>query len=586
MRRMKFSGRCESEVRPVPKQTIYTITANCQDCYRCVRECPVKAIRISGGQARIEDNLCIKCGTCVRECPQHAKTVRSDLDEARLLFTENRVVAASVAPSFAAMFTGTLVSRLPSALRRLGFQFVGETAEGAKYVAEKSFMPPQTGSICTACPAVVNYVEKYQPDYTDALIPVVSPMVAHSRMIKEKHPGCAVIFIGPCAAKKQEIQKPGNAGIVDVVLTFTELLEWFSSENIQLEDCSESGFDQIYEIGDARLFPIQGGMLKTAGIVSDGTQADVLHISGAEDVIGLFSGHPDLEGKLIEPLFCSGGCIGGPCFGSDESPADGKNLFARRESIIRYAAQSKKKGGIAPLPLIIRHNTEFIPDKQKQVKVSENQINKILEQTGKINPVHQLNCGACGYKSCLENAIAVARGMAEPEMCIPYMRRLAQQRTDQIIETTPNGIVILDSELYMIKMNPAFQKIFMCNNGILGRRISYLVNAEGFERLQSGSVDKYESVQTKYGIKYHEILYSLREEKQYVGIYSDISKIKFDTGQLDTVKAQTLMHAREFLDHQVRFAQEMAHYLGKSTAQSEEIAKRLISLYEEDSGET
>ncbi len=89
-------------------------------------------------------------------------------------------------------------------------------------------------------------------------------------------------------------------------------------------------------------------------------------------------------------------------------------------------------------------------------------------------------------------------------------------------------------------------------------------------------------MQTKYGIKYHEILYALREEKQYVGIYSDISKLKFDSGQLDTIKSQTLKHAQEFLDHQVRFAQEMAHYLGKSTAQSEEIAKRLIGLYEED----
>ena len=565
-------------------QTIYTITANCQDCYRCVRECPVKAIRISGGQARIEDRLCIKCGTCVRECPQHAKTVRSDLDEARALFADDRIVAASVAPSFAAMFTGTLSNRLPSALRRLGFQLVGETAEGAKYVADKSFEQPRTGSICTACPAVVNYVEKYQPDYMDALIPVVSPMIAHGRMLKEKHPGCAVVFIGPCAAKKQEILRPGNIGAVDVVLTFTELLEWFSSENIQLEDCSESGFDRLYEIGDARLFPIQGGMLKTAGIISDGTQAEVLHISGVGDIKGLFYGKPSFEGKLIEPMFCSGGCIGGPCFSFGESQRERLSLFARRESVIRYASQLNRSHNAVPPAPAIPYKVEFVPDAQKREAVSENQINKILEQTGKIDPVYQLNCGACGYKTCIGNAIAVARGMAEPEMCIPYMRRLAQQRTDQIIETTPNGIVILDSELCMIKMNPAFQKIFMCNNGILGRRISYLVNAEGFEQLQSGAVELYESIQTKYGIKYHEILYPLREEKQYVGIYADISKIKYDTAQLDTVKAQTLLHAREFLDHQVRFAQEMAHYLGKSTAQSEEIAKRLISLYEEDSG--
>ena len=568
----------------MPQQTIYTIRANCQDCYRCVRECPVKAIRISGGQAQIEDHLCIKCGTCVRECPQKAKRVRSDLQEAKSLLTGNRFAAASVAPSFAAAFPGALSRRLPSALRQLGFKYIGETAEGANYVTSQSFAQDGTGSICTACPVVVSYVEKYQPDYLNALIPVVSPMIAHSRMVKEKHPGCAVIFIGPCAAKKQEILIPEYAGDVDVALTFDELSEWLSSEGITLEDCSESSFDQFYEVGEARLFPIQGGMLKAGNIHYDGTQPDVLHISGAEDVMGLFMNHPDFEGKLIEPLFCKGGCVGGPCIGNGASLAANRNLFARREDVIRYAAGATEANHNKTDACQIPHKAEFEKDEQRRETVSENQIQKILEQTGKIDPSHQLNCGACGYKTCIENAAAVSRGMAEPEMCIPYMRRLAQQRTDRIIDTTPNGIVVLDSELCMIRMNPAFQKMFMCNNGILGRRISYLVNAQGFESLQSGSRERYDSIRTQYGIKYHEILYALREEKQYVGIYSDISSLKYDVKQLDTIKLQTLAHAREFLDHQVRFAQEMAHYLGKSTAESERIAKNLISLYEEEGG--
>jgi uncharacterized Fe-S cluster-containing protein len=499
------------------------------------------------------------------------------------LFADGKTVIASVAPAFAAKYTGMLSRRLPSALRRLGFRWVCETAEGAKYVADHSFEKPVTGSICTACPAVVNYVEKYRPDYLNALMPVVSPMIAHGRLIKEKHPEAAVVFIGPCAAKKQEIFRPENEGAVDAAITFAELSEWLFSENIQLNNCSESDFDQFYEKGDARLFPIEGGMLKTGGILNDGTRADVLHLSGAEDVIGLFSDDPDLEGMLVEPLFCKGGCIGGPCFGYFDGEND-KSLFSKREDIIKYAQGAVKdtSGPAEPIP----HKAEFVNGWQKTDEVSENQIQKILERTGKTDAVNQLNCGACGYRTCIENAEAVARGMAEPEMCIPYMRRLAQQRTDRIIDTTPNGVVILDSELLMVKMNPAFQKMFMCNNGILGRRISYLLNAQGFENLQSGKAETYESVQTKHGVKYHEILYTLKEEGQYVGIYSDISKIKYDSKQLDAIKAQTLVHAREFLDHQVRFAQEMAHYLGKSAAQSENITMRLISLYEEDGDKT
>lgn len=559
-------------------QAIYTITANCQDCYRCVRECPVKAICVSNGQARVEDNLCIKCGTCVRECPQRAKTVRSDLDEVKALIAGEGCVIASVAPSFAAKFAGPLSRRLPSALRRLGFKAVCETAEGAKYVTEQSFARPLSGGVCTACPAVVNYVEKYRPDYLDALIPVVSPAVAHGRLLKEKYPGGAVIFIGPCAAKKQEIKRPENVGAVDAALTFAELSQWFLSENISLENCSESGFDKCYEIGEARLFPIQGGMLKTGGIECDGTRADVLHISGASDVMELFANGGDFADKLIEPLFCKGGCVNGPCFERDG--AEGQNLFTRRQNVIDYARAAE--GGGRAAAGAVPHKAVFLMDRQKTDEISENQIHQILERTGKAPAANRLNCGACGYKSCLENAVAVAHGMAEPEMCMPYMRRLASLRTDRIIDTTPNGILLLDAELLMVKMNPAFQKMFMCNNGILGRRVSYLLNAEGFESLQSGEREQHESIQVKYGVKYHEILYALRDEKQYVGIYSDISKVKFDSKQLDAIKAQTLKHARDFLEHQVRFAQEMAHYLGKSAAKSEEIAKRLIELYEDE----
>ncbi|MDR2339093.1 MAG: 4Fe-4S binding protein [Deltaproteobacteria bacterium] len=556
-------------------KVIYTIAANCQDCYRCIRECPVSAIRIDDNQAMIEDSLCIKCGNCVRECPQHAKTIRSDLDEAKALLAGDRPVIASVAPSFAAYHTGPLTKRLPSALRGLGFLHVAETAEGAKYITDKSLCEDAPGSVCTACPVVVNYVERYRPEHIKSLIPIVAPLIAHGRLLKSRFPDALVIFIGPCAAKKEEIARPENLGAVDVALTFRELDQWLADEGINLEECSVSNFDTFFETGEARLFPIEGGMLRTAGILGDGMEADVTSLSGPSEVMELFSGHGGFIGKRIEPMFCKDGCIGGPSFAGRGS------VFERRENLINYAKafhEASDLSGKVAIPV----DYEFVNGKREEQRYTEDQINKVFERTGKTDPVFQLNCGACGYNSCRENALAVLRGMAEPEMCIPYMRRLAQQRTDRIMETIPNGIVVLDSDLNMIKMNPAFMRMFMCNNGILGRRVSYLLNAEGFERLQAGEEGEYESIRTKYGIRYHEILYPLRDEGQYVGIYSDISKIKYDTKQLDVIQAQTLQHAREFLEHQVSFAQGMAHFLGKSTAKSEEIAKRIISLYEDE----
>ncbi|MDR1037537.1 MAG: 4Fe-4S binding protein [Deltaproteobacteria bacterium] len=557
--------------------SIYTITANCQDCYRCVRECPVGAIRISGGQAKIVQELCIRCGTCVKECPQRAKTVRSDTEEAKALVAGPRPVAASVAPAFAARWPGPLAPRLPSALRRLGFSRCAETAEGAYYVTARSLEPGGQGSVCTACPVVVNYVEKYRSGRLDDLIPVVSPMVAHGRLLKASFPDSLVVFIGPCAAKKDELLRPENSGAVDLALTFSELAGWLADEGVAVEDCSESGFDSLSDAGDARLFPVSGGMLRTGGLEADGLAAAVYPLAGPDEVKNLFAADGSLFGKTVEPLFCRGGCVMGPAF-------DGPGTFLeRREAVIAWAS-APRPAPPGPPPEV-QHRAEFVSDQRKLEDVTEGQIERVFERTGKLNPVFQLNCGACGYVSCRENAMAVIRGMAEPEMCIPYMKRLAQQRTDQIMETSPNGIVVLDAELCMVKMNTAFQKMFMCSAGILGRRISYLVNSEGFEKLQEGGIDKFESIRSKYGIRYHEIVYSIRDARQYVGIYSDISKIRFDAGQLDVIKSQTLMHAREFLEHQVRFAQEMAHFLGKSAAQSEEIARRIIALYDTEEPE-
>lgn len=557
------------------ENVIYTVTANCQDCYRCVRVCPVKAIRVSNGQAYIEDELCIKCGTCVRECPQGAKTIRSSVDDVKELLSSGRKVAISVAPSFPVLFSGWRSSRLPSALRLLGFLHVSETAEGAQAVAEKAFEVKGQGSICTACPAVVNYIEKYKTEHVDKLMPIVSPMIAHGKLLKKRlGQDWAVVFVGPCAAKKDEALRSEHSGVIDAVLTFSELMTWMKEEGIDLSTCSESGFESRGDLQLARLFPLEGGMLKAGNVSYDGTDADVLCLSGDENVTELLNIPPEEWGyDVVEPLFCAGGCINGPCM------PDEKNYFIKKQELLDFCSKKQidLRGGAEDE---VECNTEFAskPAISDSGDVSEEKINAILEETGKSDPLLQLNCGACGYKTCRENAIAVARGMAEPDMCMPYTRRLAQQRTDTIIETSPNGIVMVDDHLHIIHMNPAFQKMFSCNNSLLGRHVSHILDEDSYELLATGKMTSRDFIRVKNGIKYHEIVYALADEKQYVGIYTDVSDLKFDDREIDTFKNQTLEHVRELLYHQINFSQEMAHYLGKSTAESEELVKKITNI--------
>lgn len=570
-----------------PTQIVFTDKARCRDCYRCVRACPVKAIGVKDGQAFVVEGRCIACGTCIRECPQKAKAFRNDLERVSRLLEGGHTVAASIAPSFAVICADWAWKRLPSALRKLGFAFVGETAVSAYHVAQKTAeivaREPDRSHICTACPAVVSYVEKYQPDLVKALVPVASPMLAHARHLKDRlGPQAKVVFIGPCVAKKTEAERPENTGLVDGVLTFTELFEWFDRRKIDLEACEESDFDE-QPAGAARFFPLPGGLAKTASLHTDILASDCVAASGYEEVKEILrSVREDERPRVIEPLFCPQGCIDGAGIASD------RNLYGRKMRVLDYASKNRGRPAETEPAEAGGLGKSFAAGEPAAAgRFTEEQIRKVLEQTGKVREEDMLNCGSCGYASCRDKAIAVLEGLAEPEMCIPYMRRLAEQRTDRICETSPNGIVMLDERLSILSMNPAFRRFFSCSNVVCGRRISYLMDPEPFERLASGEEPMVTVTvrHEKYNLVCHEILYKLPEEKQYVGIFVNITSSLANEEKLKELRSETARQARELLEHQVQMAQRMAQFLGESTAKGEDLVRHLLRLVSDPKGE-
>ena len=562
-----------------PAQVVFTNKARCRDCYRCVRVCPVKAIRMQDGQAYVDEDRCIACGTCIRECPQEAKSYRNDIEKATRLARGEALVAASLAPSFAAVFTDWERYRLPSALRRLGCGHVAETSIGAYLVARRTAEyvaeHPAEPHIATACPSVVNYVERYYPDLVHSLLPVVSPMIAHARYLRETlGEEIRVLFIGPCVAKKQEADRPEHDGLVDCVLTFSELREWMDREGIELNRLEESGFDDEPG-GDARYFPLVGGSLRTAHMETDVLAAEVISVSGEEEVRQALESLRDAPRPIIiEPLFCLQGCINGPSMGAES------NIFERRRELLSYAQEHigrDEKEITLPAGL----ETFFEPHPVKDdAPVSDDEIRRVLELTGKFTPEDELNCGACGYNSCRDKAAAVVRGFAEPEMCMPYMRRMAEKRTDRIIETSPNGIVILDEDLHIIHMNPAFRTMFMCTEAVAGKHISYLMDPEPFERLVAGQNEVVDMTvrHDRYNLVTHQLLYPLREERQFVGIFVNVTGAQQSQKELDRLHTQTLAQAKDLLEHQIQMAQHMARLLGESTAQGEQLVDQLMQL--------
>ncbi|HOD39295.1 MAG TPA: PAS domain-containing protein, partial [Candidatus Wallbacteria bacterium] len=156
--------------------------------------------------------------------------------------------------------------------------------------------------------------------------------------------------------------------------------------------------------------------------------------------------------------------------------------------------------------------------------------------------------------------------------------------TDRIIETSPNGIIILDEKLHIISMNGAFKKMFMCSEVVIGKRISYIIDPANFEKLSTRGGAKIETIEKypSYNLICHEILYALSDEKQYVGIFVDITNLEINQKRLDEIKSKTVCQASELLEHQINMAQQMAKFLGEYTARGEELVKNLMKVSEPD----
>lgn len=567
------------------EKIVYTLEAKCKDCYRCIRVCPVKAISFSGSQANVDNEKCIVCGTCIRECPQGAKTFKSDIANVEMLLEKSKQegykVAASVAPAFVSAFEQEEIEKIPAALKELGFHYAAETAIGAYETAiataEKS-KTKKRSEICTACPAAVNYITMYRKENIDNLVTVVSPMIAHAKKIKKDFgEDIKIVFIGPCIAKKSEIKWDSVKGLVDYAITFLEFKELLNRSGIDLSKLQTKKFDEEVP-GKSRFFPLPGGLLKTASLENDGLDKRIYHTNGFDELKSVVDNIDFSDDALIEPLFCKSGCINGPGMIND------KNIFEKRKDIINYASKTQSSG---VCPEIDMQNLEIsfkADDKIEKKAYSEEEIQKVLQKTAKFSKEDELNCGACGYDSCRDKAIAVLEGMAEPEMCIPYMRKVAESKASKIFETSPNGLLIADSEFKIISMNDAFKKMFLTSDAILGKHISTLFDPQDFYDIENEvdltktKIVNYDS----YGIKCRQIIYYVQEDRQYIGIFINITKTDRDKEKLDEMKRRTLLKAKELLEHQIDTAQKMAVFLGESTAKGEELVNELLSISEDD----
>ncbi len=414
---------------------IFTVEERCRGCYACIRSCPAKAIRVKDGIAGVMEERCVACGYCINICAAGAKQTTSEVDAVRQLLAKSGPVIALLSSSLPAAFPDVRPRQMASALKRMGFSEVMETAFGAELVCreyEKLLNSDEPRPVLSStCPAMVSFIEKFHPELIENLAPIVSPVVAMGRLIKwQYNPDARVVFIGPCIAKKTESTDEMVEGIVDAVLTFPELSYMLNDSGID-PALEEDGEISGPRPGLGRLWPVPGGLLKIAGISTDILSSDIVVAEGIDRAIGCLREFVEGRAKtrFLDLFFCQG-CIDGPAIDNDLS------LFERRRLIVDYASGEtdpagtksdvEKYGGIdLSRGFTNRHTVLPEPD--------EKEINKALGEINKLRQDDQLNCGACGYSSCRELAMAVCQGVAENEMCWPHLVDRLQGTQDELI---------------------------------------------------------------------------------------------------------------------------------------------------------
>ena len=561
--------------------------ASCRHCYKCVRNCEVKAISVENEQAHIMKDHCINCGHCLEVCPQNAKTFASDMDRVKGSLRQGMKVIISIAPSYLGVLEYDKPGQVVNALKRLGFYEVRETAEGAALVTKEYARlleeKQMKNIITTCCPSVNDLIEKYYPSLVSMMAPVVSPMVAHGRLIKSIYgEDVKAVFLGPCIAKKEEaIGDERVRGAIDAILTFEEITGWWKEEGIDIHQCEDQPMGNPSPKVN-RLYPISGGVIQSVLAGTAEEQYYKVHIDGLKNCMELFS---ELEKGEIQSCFfevnvCEGGCIKGPA--SDKWQ---QSMVRAKMDIEKQVLHREEAEGIDGASLDL-HKT-FIDRHVVDQQPSEQEMQEVLHAMGKYTKEDELNCGACGYATCRAKAAAVFQKKAEIGMCLPYALAQAESMSNIVMDVTPSMIMIVDKDMRIRECNKkAMEMLGVSREEALERYIfEFIDDKDIMEVLTSkGQIIHKKMNLDTVKLKVVETIIYIDSLESVLVTYQDITKEEKAKEQHYNLKMETVEMAQKVIDKQMMVAQEIAGLLGETTAETKVTLSKLRDsiLFEEE----
>ncbi len=551
---------------------------NCRDCYRCLRTCDVKAISFRTGQAKILTDQCVLCGRCVKECPQYTKSIIDQIPKLEQFLKNNKVVL-SMPPTFINHFHQWSQEELWARIKLIGFHAIEEMAVNAEpFLDTYSNLLQNTDKyiISSHCPIIVNLVEQKFPKLLDHLAPIENEAVIHARLLKQKYgDDIKVVHISPC------LSMVGKENDIDLTLTLDQALDFIFSRKVDKEELAKA----MEEVEVTQFKPVGAPLAMASGLMKQMVErgvlqnTDVQYLSGLSTCIAALEElekTPNFNCRFIELDGCRNGCVAG--FGLEK-----RGILEKKLEVNRYIQKYSGKQ--------IRHFSQ-IPDVSRTFenrckepeKVETARIREILSNLKQYNK-KVMNCGACGYDTCYEKALAVARGHAEEKMCQTYMRGRAESTANTAIRSNPSAIIIFDQDFIIQEFNPAARDMFKAYNLQVGNAVFEYIDHRDFERV----------VETGRGMKdvvvhYDDLNLVTRQnivrmqgtQNQYMAIISDITKDEREREELAKMREETLSKANQVINNQMYVAQQIASLLGETTADTKIILLDLIKQFNQE----
>ena len=559
--------------------------ANCKNCYKCVRACPVKAISILAEKATIDEKRCIYCGKCYLVCPQDARDLFSEMDRVKLMISAGEKVYFSISSTFSEYFMNSNFRQLGAALKKMGAARVEETAIGTMRVMQEyerlADEDKMTNIFTSACPSSNFLIQKYYPELIKYLAPVDTPIEAHAKMMRKAYGSdIRVVTVGPCIACHKLAYISYNGDLIDAYINFEELDSWMKEEGVAItqEEDPETYMVSNYR---ARYFDESGGVFRA--LKNDIKYNYMLwNIDGSTRIMNTFKDVNDsIKGYFMELTGCQNSCLGGPIM-----RMGGRDTFTGKDHWLYLLKDGKGEEHVNPSEFAdVDISKHYIRMDFYEPMPTEEEIRDLLALVGKTRRGQMLDCSGCGYPTCRDKAIAVYRGMADPFMCIPYARDRAEAESNHLFEFMPNGIVLADKDLKIADINPKAAEILGgSKEDFRGTDVRDILLTQFIDKARMKELDVINDV--VLCDKLNKVLavtfFRIPRHNLYVLVINDMTEEAASHRKEHQLREDAINVAQDVVQKQMRIAQEIASLLGETTAETKLAVNKLKSMLETD----